>query len=120
MALHYSYDDFPMFQGWPSNKMFFLENMAWENQRHQQEVQQEEQEEDQEEQEEDQEESYVVITEEMEERNLYKCVVCQDRLPMVFKQDEEEWVFHGCKEHKGVVCHFPLCYQVVLEGGLDN
>jgi hypothetical protein len=25
-----TYDNFPLFRGWPSDKVFFLENMAWE------------------------------------------------------------------------------------------
>lgn len=117
-------DDFPQFLGWPSNKVYFLENMAqvqlWQGLMAQvpgykvppghhieEEYQLPE------------EKSYVVITKEMDE-GIYKknhdCQICQERLPMVFNQDEEEWTFDDAKEVNGRVYHYPLCYKVGLRG----
>lgn len=114
-------DDFPQFLGWPSNKVYFLENMAQvqpsfvpgykvpQGQHVQEEYQLPEE-----------KKSYVVITKEMEEGRYKKnhdCEICRQRLPMVFRHEEEEWVFEDAKEFNGVVYHYPLCYENGLENG---
>lgn len=91
-------DDFPQFFGWPPRKVYFLENMACE----------------QEGQEEEEDYSYVVIPKERDGSINYVCEICTQRLLMAFNQDEEEWVFNDSKEAKGVVYHYPLCYEVAI------
>lgn len=97
--IQHTYEQFPVFSGWPSNKVYFLENMAWEQ--HQDS--------------ETDDKKYVVITKDMEEGLMYNCAICTQKLCMVFHQDEEEWVFDNCKQYEGVVYHFPLCYEVGVE-----
>ena len=122
----HTYEQFPVFSGWPSNKVYFLENMAWEQhfqkqyqQQHQQLQHQLEGQNHQLHQEEanttTDDKKYVVITKDMEEGMVYDCAICTEKLCMVFDQDEEEWVFDNCKQYRGVVYHFPLCYEVGVE-----
>lgn len=146
----HTYENFPVFSGWPSNKVFFLENMAWEQhfqqqrqheQLHEQlqhqlqgqlqgqlqaqnhrQLQQQQQLHQQQEVHDDisldtttDDKEYVVITKDMEERMVYDCVICTQKLCLVFNQDEEEWVFDNCRQYEGVVYHFPLCYEVGVE-----
>lgn len=120
-----TYDDFPLFCGWPPNKVFFLENMAWEQhfqrqyqqQYHQLQGQYNKQllQPHQEDQDPKDDKKYVVITKEMDEGMVYDCAICKQKLCMVFNQDKEEWVFDDCKQYEGVVYHFPLCYEVGVE-----
>lgn len=92
-------DNFPQFLGWPPRKVYFLENMACEQ------VDQVDQ---------DQGPSYFIITKERNDNINYICEICKHRLVMTFNQEEEEWVFNDSKEVKGVVYHYPLCYEVVI------
>ena len=109
-----AYEEFPLFSGWPTDKVYFLENMAWEQHfdRHYQQWYQQQHHQLQQHQ---QDKEYVVITKDMEERMAYDCVICTQKLCMVFNQDEEEWVFDKCKQYEGVVYHFPLCYKAGVE-----
>lgn len=97
-------DDFPQFFGWPSCKVYFLENMAWEQLRQEFQSQQEVE-----------EEPYVVITKDMDDTVKYNCEICTEKLRMDFDQEIEEWVFRDCKGVNGTVYHYPLCYEVALK-----
>lgn len=112
----HTYENFPVFSGWPSEKVYFLENMAWEQHFQLQYRQQHQSLQHQLQATSDNpttdDKKYVVITKDMEEDRVYDCVICTQKLCMVFNQDEEEWVFDNCKQFEGVVYHFPLCYEV--------
>lgn len=90
------FHDFPAFNGWPSRKVFFLENMAWHHYSPSSD-----------------DESYVVIEEKRQNDSDFsrKCVMCNEKLCMVFRHDIEEWVFDRSKEYDGDIVHFPICYQ---------
>lgn len=89
-------DDFPQFLGWPSRKVYFLENMSCGQVRHQGP-------------------SYFIITKETDDRINHTCEICKQRLAMAFNEEEEEWVFNDAKEVNGIVYHYPLCYEAIIE-----
>ena len=89
------YDSFPQFLEWPPRKVHFLENMACEQVG-------------------DQGPSYFIITDERSDSINYTCDICKQKLALAFNQKEEEWVFNDSKEVKGVVYHYPLCYEVAI------
>lgn len=113
-----SFQIFPHFSGWPSQKVYFLENMAVkqdkqdprQDQDRRQELQQELQQDLQQDF-----EKYVVITKEKDVQINHICPICSTRFCMTFNQDEEEWIFNDCTELDGVAYHFPLCYEEVLK-----
>ena len=95
-----TFDEFPRFSGWPSTKIYFLENMAWKKL--------------------DDKKHYVVVPDDEGNKMTYTCVLCKARFPLVFHQDEEEWVFDDCEIHEGVIYHYPLCYETGVELGLQT
>lgn len=87
-------DDFPQFSGWPPRKIYFLDNMAFEQDK--------------------MGPTYVVVPRERSDTINDTCHICKFRFIMSFNQDLEEWVFNDSKEVNTIVYHYPLCYEVAI------
>lgn len=102
-----NFREFPTFNGWSSNKVFFLENRAWYNfdstlndpKSRSKSLQR-----------------YVAITRERELQSDYTqhCSMCGQKIMLVFNYEIEEWVLEHCEEYNYNFYHFPTCYQFAV------
>lgn len=105
-------EDFPLFSKWPSEKIEFMEHMSCEqyekeyqfgydntnnnndddtiNERH-----------------------FVTVREEFQDEDnpLLHCPLCNERMILLYDEDEDEWVYEDTKEFLSLPYHYPLCYD---------
>lgn len=127
--------EFPLFMEWPSDKIYFLEYMSCEQTHvhrfgqtkyssnppdsqvldsqvfdsqvfHPQLLEREEEEVP----------CYVVVRDGFQDESepTHKCRMCNDRLSLVYNNDEEEWVYDDCREFQGLPYHYPYCYNYAM------
>lgn len=96
-------EDFPLFSGWPSEKVDFMQYNSCEQGFFNISKPC------------SQDRCYVVVRKEFQngDNPILNCPLCEDRLPLVYDDREDEWVYEGAKEFMSLPYHYPTCYDYV-------
>jgi len=101
---------FPIFSKWPTEKIEFMEHMSCEQDENEYKFEDDNSNNNDET---DNERHFVIVREEFQDEDnpLLNCPLCDERMVLLYDEEEDEWVYEDTKEFLSLPYHYPLCYE---------